>query len=60
MLTDSLLSIIGVNNHWKDFREDSYSAFSLTFTKPGNSIDFSLCKFYYFNHPQVVWPIYYI
>ena len=20
----------------------------------------SLCKFYYLNHPQVVWPIYYV
>ena len=64
MLTGSLLSIIGVNNHWElislYLRKHSYSVISLTFTKSGNSEDISLCKFYYFNHLQVVCPIYYV
>ena len=44
MLTDSLLSIIGVNNHWKDvtliFENILIVFFSLTWTESGNSIDF--------------------
>ena len=26
----------------------------------GILLKLTLCKFYYFNHPQVVWPIYYV
>ena len=51
---------VGVNRTASREWYYDYSVFSLTWTTLGILLKLSLCKFYYFNHPQVVWPIFYV